>query len=239
MLIKRDAYQQAGTFDESLTACEDWDMWLRLTLNARHIGLGKLLVRYRVLPESMSGDPARMLSNRLAVLAKHRPVAPSTQFARAEAYAYRTATQEWLQAGDTVQAMACFRQAATRYPALLDQLETFYELALWDQPKGQRGDVRQVDIDHNGVMLIEFLETFFSSPDTPSACQGYRAAAFGRTYQALALLSYARRDMRRARHHFQQSLLVSPSQIARQDFALPMVRTIVGPLALWMGLLTE
>jgi glycosyltransferase involved in cell wall biosynthesis len=37
MLIRRDALAEAGPFDESLRAAEDWDLWLRVLLGGRRL----------------------------------------------------------------------------------------------------------------------------------------------------------------------------------------------------------
>ncbi len=71
MLLRRRCYQEAGPFDTALTACEDWDMWLRIARRERVVGTARVLSRHRVLPGSMSSDPARMIRNRLQVLARH------------------------------------------------------------------------------------------------------------------------------------------------------------------------
>ena len=77
-MIRRTALDAAGGFDERLTALEDWDMWLRLSLLAEARYTPAVLVTYRIRPGGMSEDRARMDKNRFCVLDKinrTRPVA--------------------------------------------------------------------------------------------------------------------------------------------------------------------
>ena len=77
-LVRRTALEAAGGFDERLTALEDWDMWLRLSLIAEARYTPAVLVTYRIRPGGMSEDRARMDRSRFLVLDKinrTRPVA--------------------------------------------------------------------------------------------------------------------------------------------------------------------
>ena len=69
-LIRRTALDSAGGFDDRLTALEDWDLWLRLSLVAEARYSPAVLVRYRVHPGGMSEDRSRMDRNRFRVLDK-------------------------------------------------------------------------------------------------------------------------------------------------------------------------
>jgi glycosyltransferase involved in cell wall biosynthesis len=69
-LIRRTALDSAGGFDDRLTALEDWDLWLRLSLVAEARYSPAVLVRYRVHPGGMSEDRSRMDQNRFRVLDK-------------------------------------------------------------------------------------------------------------------------------------------------------------------------
>jgi glycosyltransferase involved in cell wall biosynthesis len=69
-LVRRTVLDAAGGFDERLTALEDWDLWLRLSLIAEARYSPAVLVRYRVHPGGMSEDRSRMDRNRVRVLDK-------------------------------------------------------------------------------------------------------------------------------------------------------------------------
>jgi len=69
--VKRDRFVAAGGFDTSLRYATDWDLWCRLILDGVHAGLvDRPLARYRLRPESLSAQRARLLAGRCAVLEK-------------------------------------------------------------------------------------------------------------------------------------------------------------------------
>ena len=75
-LVRRTALEVAGGFDERLTALEDWDMWLRLSLIAEARYTPAVLVTYRIRPGGMSENRARMDRSRFLVLDKMNRIRP-------------------------------------------------------------------------------------------------------------------------------------------------------------------
>jgi glycosyltransferase involved in cell wall biosynthesis len=67
-LVRRQALDAAGPFDETLTALEDWDLWLRLSLVAEARYLPDVLATYRLRRGGMSQDRRRMDASRFRVL---------------------------------------------------------------------------------------------------------------------------------------------------------------------------
>jgi glycosyltransferase involved in cell wall biosynthesis len=55
-LIKREALNEVGGFNESLRAAEDWDMWLRLGAKYHFVAVEKPQILYRVSTNSMSAN---------------------------------------------------------------------------------------------------------------------------------------------------------------------------------------
>ena len=133
VLVHRYCYSKVGDFDPLLSACEDWDMWLRITSQYKIISTSKILTRHRTLPGSMSSNPSRMLSNRLAVLNKHlgplshgiEPV--SSMNRRAYGRAYLSSCIEYLQYGSRENAFECLQNMSITCPSLLAELDTFYQ----------------------------------------------------------------------------------------------------------------
>ncbi|NJL93387.1 MAG: glycosyltransferase [Anaerolineae bacterium] len=65
-LIRREAVEAIGFFDERLRAVEDWQYWVRLAAGGFPFGyVPERLVWYRDTPQSMSKDPLRMATARL------------------------------------------------------------------------------------------------------------------------------------------------------------------------------
>ncbi|HUG39950.1 MAG TPA: glycosyltransferase [Longimicrobiales bacterium] len=83
-LTRRTRIEQVGGFDESLGACEDLDLWLRMAAaGCRFRHIPEVLALYRVRPGSMSGDRARQALWTIEVLerARRRPLPPPARAA--------------------------------------------------------------------------------------------------------------------------------------------------------------
>lgn len=70
VLIARAVFDQVGLFDEQLKACEDWDMWLRISQRYQFDYVDQTLVSIRVHAHNMQKDLGRMISAELMVLNK-------------------------------------------------------------------------------------------------------------------------------------------------------------------------
>ncbi len=57
VLIRREALDRCGLFDESLTMAEDWEMWTRISLFYSFHGDATPLVLYRVHPDQLTKRP--------------------------------------------------------------------------------------------------------------------------------------------------------------------------------------
>jgi glycosyltransferase involved in cell wall biosynthesis len=63
-LVRRAALDRAGTFNETLRACEDWDLWLRCAIAGcrfEYLDHPRSLALVRTHPESMSRSAERMV----------------------------------------------------------------------------------------------------------------------------------------------------------------------------------
>lgn len=62
-LVPRELVFNAGGFDESFPACEDWDLWLRIALQGgKLVSIPDVGAYYRKYAGSMSSDSLRMLA---------------------------------------------------------------------------------------------------------------------------------------------------------------------------------
>lgn len=70
-VMRREAVERAGLFDESLRGTEDFDLWLRILKQGSRIGYHRLpLARYRRVRGSLSSSKTRMYRQALAVFDK-------------------------------------------------------------------------------------------------------------------------------------------------------------------------
>ena len=58
-LFRKSVFATVGPFDESLTAAEDWDMFLRVAVEYTFVVVPKVQILYRLSPQSMSANLKR------------------------------------------------------------------------------------------------------------------------------------------------------------------------------------
>jgi glycosyltransferase involved in cell wall biosynthesis len=104
VLLRRSWLEKVGLFDESLRACEDWDLWLRLVRGGCSMTcLDQPVSLYRVHVGQMTRDQDRMRSAARRVLDKiyNSPDLP----------------EKWLSMKDLVYSRYCLNSAAHLYRA--------------------------------------------------------------------------------------------------------------------------
>jgi glycosyltransferase involved in cell wall biosynthesis len=71
VLVAGSVFSKAGCFDENLTACEDWDMWIRIARDYPIDFIDKPLVKVRRHPASMQQNILNMEQATFSVLNKY------------------------------------------------------------------------------------------------------------------------------------------------------------------------
>jgi glycosyltransferase involved in cell wall biosynthesis len=61
VLLRREAIMQIGGFNEDVSGCEDWDMWVRIGRLGQFESITDALTSYYVHPGSLSSNPEKML----------------------------------------------------------------------------------------------------------------------------------------------------------------------------------
>jgi cellulose synthase/poly-beta-1,6-N-acetylglucosamine synthase-like glycosyltransferase len=69
-MIRKSALLAEGAFNESLRACEDWDMWIRLARKYKFACVPEPVTAVAVWPNSMSTNNKKMLDNTAAIIDK-------------------------------------------------------------------------------------------------------------------------------------------------------------------------
>ncbi len=195
VVVRTEAVRAAGLFDGQLDGrgTEDWDLWLRLAARGGLAGIDRPLARYRVQTGSMSTDAEPMHRNRMAVLAKHlgppdgEPAQWSNDKRRAYGHALRATALGHIAQGDPQQGWLMLGRAAELWPEILTQLDTCYELACWDQPRGYRGQAASLDLERNAGQVIAGLDGLFEQGG--DALAKLRRPAYAQAYHALAMLA--------------------------------------------------
>jgi glycosyltransferase involved in cell wall biosynthesis len=70
VLLRRECFQEVGSFDESLLAVEDYDLWLRLVKRKKIGYVDHVLAKVRLHPENMSKDADLMRDYEIRVMDK-------------------------------------------------------------------------------------------------------------------------------------------------------------------------
>jgi glycosyltransferase involved in cell wall biosynthesis len=71
VMVRRSVLDRVGMFDTSLGACENWDLWLRISKEFLIDFLDVPLTYYRIHQNNMSQNSDKMYRNRKKVLEKH------------------------------------------------------------------------------------------------------------------------------------------------------------------------
>ena len=69
-MVRRELFEQVGSFDERVSPCEDWDMWIRIAQVSEFAYVDRVLAKYRMHSANMSRDQERMMTGRFRVLEK-------------------------------------------------------------------------------------------------------------------------------------------------------------------------
>jgi len=79
VLIRRSTFLAMNGFDPRIELSEDFDLWMRMTFAGKRIGyLHKLLFRYRVRKDSLSGDSIRRINSSRSIWIALRDKLPFT-----------------------------------------------------------------------------------------------------------------------------------------------------------------
>lgn len=73
-LVRRDVLDAVGSFDESLSAADDWDMWIRIAQVGSLAVVPQVLTSVLVHSNNQSNDAERMFRSADALIGKHRRI---------------------------------------------------------------------------------------------------------------------------------------------------------------------
>lgn len=234
VVVEKECYLQSNLFDESLSACADWDMWLRLSHKYEMIGIDDQLVRYRIVVGSMSSNPQRMLNERLAVLEKHIGSEPpasdlNDRVRRAYAEAYFRAVIEFMQNDNLEQAETFLHRAAVLFPPLIQQRDTLYELLLAGQSRGLRGNLEHLNIEIQSTDLLKMLDSMFDDAETGVCLAPLRNKIYAQAYSIIAFGYYARDQFPEARQYLLRSALLNRQQGLTREHVSMFAKSLLGP----------
>lgn len=220
-------------FDESLRRVEDLDLWLKIARHYTVIGLDKVLVRYRITPNSLSNDPSLVLSHRLSILQTHFGNEPQAYMhwkpKQSEAFgrSYFAAACEYIQLHNLREAYRFILKAFNTCPELAADLEIFYNLGLGDQPRGYRGTFLGINLQRNARLLRGMLVRLFDDPSATKQLKSQCRTAFSNAYLALGLISYGTKNYLQARYFLALAVITVPSNLFNKLLITTFVKSLL------------
>lgn len=197
-IVRRSLVDAAGSFDETLTSLEDWDLWLRITRDgALWRCVDRPLAEYRVRDAGMHQHVARMRENRVRVLDKlfDGPLPADVQALRPQAYqnAWLLAACLHYATGDRSAGATAFHEAVRLRPAVLAERETVRLMARWCLPLGHQREAEVVaQWRRIGSLLRSMLDDLFARPDLEPAIRAFAPAARRAVWATIARLARKR-----------------------------------------------
>jgi len=116
-IIRRSLVETIGLFDPSLKACEDWDLWQRVTRTGAHFeAVSEVLAFYRARPNSASRNSDQFCRDGLRVIAQgHAPdsrvASPSPTYANGQPIIQLLAAKSYLVIWAAGLSLGCNRDA--------------------------------------------------------------------------------------------------------------------------------
>lgn len=216
-VVRAAIVHEVGQFDTNLTSEEDWDLWLRVGKRHQMTCVPIPLASYRVSPNSMSRNAARMHANAMAVLGKYfgssEPdlATGPDEMRKAYAFAHRNAAYRFIQQQEAALGWGHLKIAASLWPQVLAREDTFYELACGDQPPGYRGSAALLNLENTGGEMLWRMHELFR--DSSPQVFALRHVAYGTAHLALGMLHDQAGDWRTARRHILQAAWHHPKLI--------------------------
>jgi len=220
-LLKRAAVERVGGFDVSLSAAEDWDLWIRLAAaGCAFAFVPEALFYYRMHADNTIRDWKRMEASSRFVLERALATWPQATAPYRQIALARQALREALRRAfyrDLAGAQQKLSVAFSADPALAADLDVFYQVACATQPNGYKGTLEYLDLTYGAEFLLGALEQTFARADSIAAS---RNAAFALAHETLARLYYAQRELKLARRHFRRALRYQPTRALRREVTL-------------------
>ncbi len=175
-LIRKEILEKVGGFDESLAACEDWDLWIRISQQCLIEYVDELLLRYKVHKQNIHHDMQKMEKNTFMVLDKRLSDIDIT--ARNKIYCEQSTFWAWeyYRAGNKSDFSRLLVQAL-RYCPLENNIFNY-----------------EGNLPEKETLFFEVFDEYWNRPQNEIA-QARRRNAYAQQFQQLAWAYYHRDDL--------------------------------------------
>jgi GT2 family glycosyltransferase len=200
-VVRADAVRRLGGFDESLEACEDWDLWIRLCAEGTLVGVPSVSTLYRAHAASMTEDVESIERARLRVNAKHHGPAAGSPAAwpeprrQAVGHTLFVSALGHLRRGNEEAGLSKLRRALEAWPGLAALDELYFELACAYQARGVRGSPDGLDLARSERLVQSLLPLLGGQASWGRACLALGRVALGAQQRRVAS-RYAREALR-------------------------------------------
>jgi len=219
-LIRRHCLERVGLFDEETwSACEEWDLWLRIALDFPVACAQETLGAYRMVPDSrMIANLTRLENGVFATMDRvfSAPQLPA-EIATLKDHVYSNhhfhISNRYYASGHWTEAQRSLTQTLALNPQLLekpeDMLQRFYFGAL---------NVRTAD-------PFQFVNDVFDHlPPGTESLQPYREQLLGKVYAGVALRNYGLGHLDEAQQQLTEALTLQPQWLDQPEEFLKLVR---------------
>ena len=193
VLIKREVLDKAGYFDETLTACEDWDLWIRIARQCPIDYADHILVIYKIHADNMHKDLFKMEQNTARVLDKHRSSMNEKIRSRRFYRHYISFAWQQYKAGNTEEFRRLLYSALDIEPVAND---------LFDYA----GDIQKQE-----KTFFDVFAAYWERPEN-SAKQAIKRKAYALQHSLLAWVYYHQNKMPDFRRHMGRALAYSSAR---------------------------
>ncbi|MEW5868453.1 MAG: glycosyltransferase family A protein [Chloroflexota bacterium] len=222
-------YLDTGLFDETLRACEDADMWIRLSKKYLFVGIPDVLVWVRRMGTNMTDDTDRMVKARFAVCEKHLGTSSGSpaEWSPLKRDAYTTihisGVYGYLAQGRFADSAKHLKWLLEFSPHLAQSLDIWYSMACAHQVFGQWGEFSTWDADRAQHDLSGILGSLANNEEDFQT-----NILAGQAHLAMALLSYGKGDLERSRKYYKQGIRFWPRSIVSKKVMNLGIRLLPG-----------
>jgi glycosyltransferase involved in cell wall biosynthesis len=114
-VVETELLRQLNGFDESLSFCEDWELWIRIAQRSAIASVDEPLVAHRQTAGSASTNVKRMREGRNVVLARYDDLVHARQVPRDDASYEHFLAKQLLRTGDRLKAAGMYADLLARH----------------------------------------------------------------------------------------------------------------------------
>lgn len=236
-MFKKYCFSNVGYFNEHLTAVEDWDLMLRLSIaNLRIKPTKKILYLYRYQPtiQSVNNDIDNVIRNTFNVIDNvyNDSIFPSEKFGLKNAI-YSKIYYEWSSmyyyVGNQADAMRYLAKSIEVEPSLFNNSQIFYTWAYGCIHLARRTRAEMyMHLFKIDAYLREFIDYFFRTRNPNSQFIIDKNAILTSFYTTFAMLNYMARNMRVSLKYFIYAFRLRPSLVFNPVLLVTFMKALCG-----------